>query len=88
MPTTTTTRTTTTAADGAVRSRVDVSMVGCIRGLFCGVVYLLAEFIQTQLMRHDNRFIATAMKLRQRSRFAAKQKTLPKQGFLRSGCGW
>jgi len=88
MPTTTTTRTTTTAADGAVRSRVDVSMVGFIRGLYWCVVYLLAEFIQTQLVRHDNRFIAAAVKMRGRSRFTAKQKTLPEQGFLISGCGW
>ncbi len=88
MPTTTTTRTTTTAADGAVRSRVDVSMAGFIRGLFGCVVYLLAEFIQTQLVRHDNRFIAAAVKMRDRSRFTAKQKTLPEQGFFISGCGW
>ncbi len=75
MPTTTTTRTTTTAADGAVRSRVDVSMAGFIRDLYvCCVVYLLAEFIQTQPVQHDNRFIVAAVKMCDRSRFKAKQK--------------
>jgi len=40
----------------------------------CCVVYLLAEFIQTQLVQHDNRFIAAAVKMCDRSRFNAKQK--------------
>jgi len=47
MPTTTTTRTTTTAADGAVRSRVDVSMVGFIRGLLCMLCCLFISWIYT-----------------------------------------